>query len=164
MKLLTISIFTAMTSVMCAEKAVELYGIDRYWELVKNSPFTDPVEKSGTPGPDELPNWSLVGVRKYRDEQFVTVVNLKDRKQRVTIPGEEASKLGFRILQVDVARNFLDTKVEIQLGEETGWLEYDPKFLGSKNSPLKVNLKKETPKTQVPPTPGKRVRYVPRPQ
>ena len=164
MKLLSITIFTAMTSVMWAEDAPENYHPNRYSDLFNYSAFTDRVKPIVDPEVIELPDWSLVGVRKYRDEQFVTVVNLKDRKQRIEIPGPEAAELGFSLLEVEVARSFLNTKVKVQKGRESGWLGYNPKLLIAKKVPVKPISKKTPPQTQVPPTPGKRVRYVPSPK
>ncbi|MDA7881659.1 hypothetical protein N9A94_05085 [Akkermansiaceae bacterium] len=165
MKLFSYSILFAMTSVMMAEDTPESYSPGRYVELVKNSPFTDPIEIGDPPaGPKELEDWSLIGVRKYRDEQFVTVVNLKDRSKRIEIPGDEADSLGFSLLEVEVARSFLNTRAKVQKGEEEAWLEYDSKLLRAKKAPQKATPVKGVSKKTPPPAPGKRVRYVPRPK
>ena len=164
MNLSIFSIILAVSPLVCAELVPEISSISRYRELVDNSPFTDPAVPVLPPIVKELPNWSLIGVSKYRDEQFVTVVNLKDRSQRIEIPGADANELGFRLLEVEVARNFLNTRVKVEKGRETGWLEYNPKLLTIKKAPKKVAPAKEVSKETLPPVPGKRVRYVPRPK
>lgn len=157
--------FFPMAPVILAEGGPETYSTGRYWEMVQYSPFTIPAEIGDPiPEPKDLENWSLVGVRKYQDEQFVTIANLKDRSQRIEVPGAEAESLGFSLLEVEVARSFLNTKVRIQKGRESGWLEYDPKFVRAKKASQKAAPVKESKKTELPPTPGKRIRYVPKPK
>lgn len=153
MKLLS-SLLCAVTAVtLQADEPPETYIPSRYYDLWKNSPFTDPppVEEKEEVKND-LEDWVLMGVRKYKDSQIVTVVNSKDRAQRVEIPSSDANELGFAILEVKMARSFLNTEVRLQKGPHRGWVQYDPKFLVVKRA---VGPSK-SPKTssKQPPRPG----------
>jgi len=154
----------ASGSLLRAEVEPENYRTERYRSLIDNSPFTDPIKTVAPPIIKELPNWSLIGVRKYRSEQFATVVNLKDRSQRIEIPGADAEELGFRLLEVEVARSFLETRVRVQKGKEIGWLEYRSKLLIPQRSPQQPVSIQKAQKLELPPVPGKPARYVPRPK
>ena len=153
MKLL-IFLFCAVTAVtLQADEPPETYIPSRYYDLWRNSPFTDPppVEEKEEVKND-LEDWVLMGVRKYKDSQIVTVVNSKDRAQRVEIPGSDANELGFAILEVKMARSFLNTEVHLQKGPHRGWVQYDPKFLVVKRAAGPSKSSKTSSKQ--PPRPG----------
>lgn len=130
MKLLSFLFCAVTAATLHADEPPETYIPSRYYDLWRNSPFTDPppVEEKEEVKND-LEDWVLMGVRKYKDSQIVTVVNSKDRAQRVEIPGSDANELGFAILEVKMARSFLNTEVHLQKGPHRGWVQYDPKFL-----------------------------------
>ncbi|MBR9760486.1 hypothetical protein GYB43_09235 [bacterium] len=153
MKLL-IFLFCAVTAAtLQADEPPETYIPSRYYDLWRNSPFTDPppVEEKEEVKND-LEDWVLMGVRKYKDSQIVTVVNSKDRAQRVEIPGSDANELGFAILEVKMARSFLNTEVHLQKGPHRGWVQYDPKFLVVKRAAGPSKSSKTSSKQ--PPRPG----------
>ena len=153
MKLLS-SFLCAVTAVtLQADEPPETYIPSRYYDLWKNSPFTDPppVEEKEEVKND-LEDWVLMGVRKYKDSQIVTVVNSKDRAQRVEIPSSDANELGFAILEVKMARSFLNTEVRLQKGPHRGWVQYDPKFLVVKRAVGPSKSSKTSSKQ--PPRPG----------
>jgi hypothetical protein len=157
----------------------------RYKDLYLQSAFTDPppVEEPELI-PNDLPDWVLVGLSKYTDGVKVKLMNKKDRS-RVTIPSDEATKMGFKIKgDVKQDRNFIDgAVVTVQKGTMTGEVRFDPQFLvlkkvaapavAQKNDKPKDNPKSQsrkappTPKTRVP-TPSStktpKQRYVPRPK
>jgi len=168
MKLLTILFCFVTVATLQADDPPETYIPSRYYDLWRNSPFTDPPpEEKPEDIKNDLDDWVLMGVRKYKDRQIVTVVNSKDRTQRVEIPGKGANELGFAILEVKMARSFLNTEVHLQKGPHRGWVQYDPKFLVPKRIPGPSRGAKNTkttgrqqPKpgsttTRIPPVPGR---------
>ncbi|MDG1671971.1 MAG: hypothetical protein P8H96_13970 [Akkermansiaceae bacterium] len=156
MKLLSILFCAVTAATLQADEPPETYIPSRYYDLWRSSPFTDPppVEEKEEVKND-LEDWVLMGVRKYKDSQIVTVVNSKDRSQRVEIPGSDANELGFAILEVKMARSFLNTEVHLQKGPHRGWVQYDPKFLVVKRAagPSKSSKSSKTSSKQ-PPRPG----------
>ena len=156
MKLLSFLFCAVTATTLQADEPPETYIPSRYYDLWRNSPFTDPppVEEKEEVKND-LEDWVLMGVRKYKDSQIVTVVNSKDRAQRLEIPGSDANELGFAILEVKMARSFLNTEVHLQKGRHRGWVKYDPKFLVVKRAagPSKSSKSSKTSGKQ-PPRPG----------
>lgn len=156
MKLLSLLFCAVTAATLQADEPPETYIPSRYYDLWRSSPFTDPppVEEKEEVKND-LEDWVLMGVRKYKDSQIVTVVNSKDRAQRVEIPGSDANELGFAILEVKMARSFLNTEVHLQKGPHRGWVQYDPKFLVVKRAagPTKSSKSSATSSKQ-PPRPG----------
>jgi len=153
MKLLSFLLCAVTAVTLQADEPPETYIPSRYYDLWKNSPFTDPppVEEKEEVKND-LEDWVLMGVRKYKDSQIVTVVNSKDRAQRVEIPSSDANELGFAILEVKMARSFLNTEVRLQKGPHRGWVQYDPKFLVVKRAVGPSKSSKTSSKQ--PPRPG----------
>ena len=153
MKLLSFLLCAVTAVTLRADEPPETYIPSRYYDLWKNSPFTDPppVEEKEEVKND-LEDWVLMGVRKYKDSQIVTVVNSKDRAQRVEIPSSDANELGFAILEVKMARSFLNTEVRLQKGPHRGWVQYDPKFLVVKRAVGPSKSSKTSSKQ--PPRPG----------
>lgn len=153
MKLLSLLFCAVTAATLQADEPPETYIPSRYYDLWRNSPFTDPppVEEKEEVKND-LEDWVLMGVRKYKDSQIVTVVNSKDRAQRVEIPGSDANELGFAILEVKMARSFLNTEVHLQKGPHRGWVQYDPKFLVVKRAAGPSKSSKTSSKQ--PPRPG----------
>lgn len=165
MKLLSFLLCAVTAVTLQADEPPETYIPSRYYDLWKNSPFTDPppVEEKEEVKND-LEDWVLMGVRKYKDSQIVTVVNSKDRAQRVEIPSSDANELGFAILEVKMARSFLNTEVRLQKGPHRGWVQYDPKFLvvkravgpsKSSKTSSKQPPRPGSPTQSKPPVPGK---------
>ena len=153
MKLLSLLFCAVTAATLQADEPPETYIPSRYYDLWRSSPFTDPppVEEKEEVKND-LEDWVLMGVRKYKDSQIVTVVNSKDRAQRVEIPGSDANELGFAILEVKMARSFLNTEVHLQKGPHRGWVQYDPKFLVVKRAAGPSKSSKTSSKQ--PPRPG----------
>lgn len=104
---------------------------ERYKDLYLNSAMTDPpVVEIGPVEKSDLPDWVLVGLSKYvGDVTVVKVMNIKDRS-RVTIPSQEATELGFKIVEVKQDRNFIDDAVvTLKKGTAVGEVRFDPQFL-----------------------------------
>ena len=102
----------------------------RYKDLYLKSAFTDPPEvEVGPVKENDLPDWVLVALSKYVDGVKVKLMNKKDRS-RVTIPSEEATELGFSIVEVKQDRNFIDEAVvTVRKNGVVGKIEFDPQFL-----------------------------------
>ncbi len=130
MKLLTLFLFTALTSDLLLAAPPEAFRADRYKDLYLRSAFTDPPEKIIEDEiPSDLPDWVLTGITKYVDKVEVNVMNMKDRS-RVTIPSKEATELGFSILDVQQDRNYFEhSVVMLKKGEAEGEVRFDKKFL-----------------------------------
>ena len=156
MKLLSFLFFAVTAASVQAVDPPETYIPSRYYDLWRSSPFTaPPPEEEKEDVKNDLEDWVLMGVRKYNNSQIVTVVNSKDRAQRIEIPSKDANDLGFAILEVKMARSFLNTEVHLQKGPHRGWVQYDPKFLVVKRAAgpqKKTNSKTASSKT--PPRPG----------
>ena len=108
----------------------ENYPASRYIDLYRNSPFTDKPEIIDEPDvPNTLVDWTMVGLRKSADSVVVTLLNTKDRNERIRIPSKEATEMGFAIREVKYERNFFESEVTLQKGIHTGKVTFDPKFL-----------------------------------
>ena len=156
MKLLSFLLCAVTAATLQADEPPETFIPSRYYDLWRNSPFTDPPpEEVKEDIKNDLDDWVLMGVRKYKDRQIVTVVNSKDRAQRIEVPSRDANELGLAILEVKMARSFLNTEVHLQKGPHRGWVQYDPKFLVVKRAagPTKTSKNSKTNSKQ-PPRPG----------
>ncbi|YCM44986.1 hypothetical protein V2O64_03000 [Verrucomicrobiaceae bacterium 227] len=108
----------------------ENYPTSRYIDLYRNSPFTDPPEVIEPENiPNDLQDWTMVGLRKSVDSVVVTLLNTKNRNERIRIPSKEASEMGFAIREVKYERNFLNSEVILQKGQFSGKVTFDPKYL-----------------------------------
>ncbi len=144
--------------------------------LIQFSPFTIKPAKEApvTVSPLER-EWSLGSIRPSGDTYAVTLINKKDRKNRVRfLPGFSSGE--YRLLEVrqDVKSPKM-SKVLVQRGTQKGWVVYDAKVVAVRTSSAakKPSPKKPTSSTSrrsSPPIPGKsssgtsapRVRHVPR--
>jgi len=166
-------LFSTLTFAMGCSIALatppENYPPSRYIDLYRNSPFTDeppPPEKVDVI--NEIADWTMVGLRKSVDSVVVTLLNTKNRDERIRIPSKEATEMGFAIREVKYERNFLNSEVLLQKGPHTGKVTFDPKFLVLKAiagpaaqksavpNPASPNTRGATPTAPggVPPVPG----------
>jgi len=128
-KLVSILTF-AMGSSIALAVPPENFPASRYLDLYRNSPFTDkPPEPVKEDVINDLVDWTMVGLRKSVDSVVVTLLNTKNRNERIRIPSKEASEMGFAIREVKYERNLFDSEVTIQKGVHTGKVTFDPKFL-----------------------------------
>lgn len=169
-------IFWAATAWVSA-KPPEKPRLMQYSRLWTSSPFTIKPTRSApsVASPLEL-EWSLGSIRPSANGYSVTLINKKNRKERVRfIPGFSAGE--FKLLEVkqNVQSPKL-SKVLVSKGRQKGWIIYDEKVVALRvtSSPKKSHLKKVYSKSRSknhsptsPPIPGKRsstsrVRHVPR--
>ena len=160
MKALLISLTLILQ--VCAVEPPQTYIVSRYNHLWQNSPISDPP-----PPPDEegvkndLDDWVLVGLEEYVGGHIVTLVNKKDTKERVRIPGTDEVSIDFAVLEVRMAEpeegkmsSYLDKEVHIQKGPHRGWVKFDSKYLVLRKAPVVASNKKKT-NTSIKKTPGK---------
>ncbi|MGJ8695151.1 MAG: hypothetical protein ACSHYF_02455 [Verrucomicrobiaceae bacterium] len=169
---------------LAAVEPPQTHLASRYNHLWQNSPLTDPpLPVDPINEPNDLEDWVLVGLEKYTDGQFVTLVNKKNTSERIRIPGRKSE--GFAVLEVKQSEgSFLDTEVHIQKGPHRGWVKFDTKYLVLRKAPppqaqTKKTTQKTTTKTATPtpaglpggtktatPTTTKapRTRYIPKPK
>ncbi|MCP5536658.1 MAG: hypothetical protein H7A51_10560 [Akkermansiaceae bacterium] len=143
--------------------------------LIDRSPFTikpAPTQPGGVTTPLER-DWMLGSIRPSGNGWSVTLINKKDRKERIRlIPGFSAGD--FQLLEVKQdPRSEENSRVHIRKGSLTGWITYDEKLIKVRPS---VASKAPNPQPSAsssrggPPIPGRssssaptsRVRHVPR--
>ena len=117
-------------------------SINQFSKLINFSPFTikpeSPVDK-----PVESPleqDWMLGSIRPNKDGHSVTLINKKDRKNRIRfIPGFSSGD--FELLKVEQdSKNSSNSRVKVRKGTLTAWLTYDEKLI--KIKPSGVSTKK----------------------
>lgn len=117
------------------------YNNSRYYHLWQNSLVTDkpdPVKQEEVP--NDLQDWVLVGTRKTLTGRQVTIMNTKDQSRRLVVPSQEATDLGFSILEVKQdPGNFTRTEVKLKKGGFNGWVKYDQQFLALKKAAVQPN-------------------------
>jgi hypothetical protein len=167
MKALSIKILL-VTLVSAVADTPENFPPSRYIDLYRNSALTDkPIVEEPLKEDPKLDEWTLVGVRKYEGRFEVTILNTKDRTNRLVIPSAKATEEGFALKEVKY-EPFLKSEVTLQKGSSTGVVTFDPKYLVLKAVAAPVQQNRPSP-TQVaakpsgntkenvptPPTPGK---------
>jgi len=162
--ILTTLISTIALSSVLAD-VPENYPPSRYIDLYRNSAITDEPEPEIIEKEDpKLDEWTLVGLRKYHGNYEVTILNTKDRTNRLVIPSTKATEEGFAIKEVNYKRA-LQSEVTLQKGSATGVVSFDPKYLvlkavaapaGNKKSQASSSTKRTNTNTKggAPPVPG----------
>lgn len=138
---------------VCSLGAVEppkAQPANRYYTLWQNSPITDKPIVEDEPEINDLEDWVLVGLEEYASGKIATIVNKKDPKIRLRIPGTGEQEQEFSIIEVQKGQgSFLDTKVILQKGKHRGEVGYDSKYLIiRKAAPRQTNTKKPATSTQ----------------
>ena len=148
----------------------------QYSRLSSSSPFTikPTVERGVTASPLER-EWMLGSIRPSGNGYSVTLINKKDRKDRIRfIPGFSSGD--FKLLEVKQdSKSSKQSRVLVSKGGQKGWIGYDEKLIkvrpsaASKGSTKKTTSSKTSSHRGSPPIPGKsssktapRVRHVPR--
>jgi len=146
-----------------------------YSKLWISSPFT--IKPEIKPAPPISPlerDWMLGSIRPGENGYSVTLINKKDRKDRIRlIPGFASSD--WQLIKVEQdTKNNENSRVQIRKGSQTAWISYDEKLIKIRPA---VASKASTKKPQTssrgsarPPIPGRgststnkpRVRSVPR--
>ena len=119
-------------------------------------------------------DWSLGSIVPLQNGYAVTLINKKDRKDRIRfIPGFSTGE--FKLIEVKQnTASRKESRVLVSKGSQKGWISYDEKVVSLRVSgAAKTSTKKPTAKTKSsrggPPVPGKkptksshRTRHVPR--
>ena len=106
-------------------------SVAHFTSLISGSPFTikpPPPERTVVGTPLER-DWMLGSIRPIDGGYSVTLINKKDRKDRIRfIPGFSAGE--FQLLEVkqDV-NNSANSRVRVRKGTQEGWLTYDEKLI-----------------------------------
>ncbi len=137
-----------------------------YSRLWTNSPFTikPEVKRQVAASPLER-DWMLGGIRPDGEGYAVTLINKKDRKNRVRfLPGFSTQE--FQLLEVKQdPENRKNSRVKIKKGAQEAWISYDQKLV--QVVAAKPSTKSSAKTSEKPPTPSKtsnskaRSRYVP---
>ena len=143
-----------LSSTLAAVEPPKTHPASRYYSLWQNSAITNEPEKEVGPPPEsDIDNWVLVGLEEYVTGKVITIVNKKNPRERLRIPGHNEEAKEFSILQVIKGQSsYLDTKVILQKGPHRGEVTFDSKYLVLRKAPApKATSKKGTPT----PTPRK---------
>lgn len=130
----------------------------QFSRLVSNSPFTIQPSSSGSFQSSPLErDWMLGSIRPSGDGWSVTLINKKNRKQRIRLlPGFDAD--GFKLLNVSQdLKNSENSRVQIGKGSQKAWISYDQKLIKARpvNTMNTSSLKPtNSGKRVAPPTPG----------
>ncbi len=146
--------------------------IGQYTRLWTNSPFTiKPVAKAAAKESPLERDWMLGSIRRSGNGYSVTLINKKDRKDRIRfLPGVEAN--GFKLLKITQDNtDSAKSRVKISKGSQEAWITYDPNLVKVRGSSKAKTTAKISSKsgTASPPIPGQsgsssrviRVRSVP---
>jgi hypothetical protein len=147
----------------------------QYSRLWTNSPFTiKPTAATPSVATPLERDWSLGSIRPSGNGYSVTLINKKNRKERIRfIPGFSTGE--FKLLEVKQNTQSAElSKVLVSKGGQKGWITYDEKVIklrvsgaSKPKSKGKKSTKHSTGRPVTPPIPGKgrvqpRVRHVPR--
>lgn len=149
-------------------------SVGQFSALITRSPFTIKPTKEPTKTLSPLErDWMLGSIRPSGNGWSVTLINKKDRKDRIRlIPGFSSGD--FQIVEVNQdPRDFENSRVKIRKGSQTGWITYDEKLVKVRPSAASRTSSKKTSNKgkSSPPIPGRsssskssssRVRHVPR--
>lgn len=176
MRTFLITLFTTMavTSPWVFSKPPVQPQQHQFTRLVTNSPFTIKPTPAAVAAASPLEReWSLGSISPNGNGYSVTLINKKNRKDRVRfIPGFSAD--GFKLLEVKQdTRSSKQSKVLVSKGSQKAWIGYDDKVVAVKTSGAAKSSKKSVTKPSSsrgkPPIPGRssskstpRVRHVPR--
>lgn len=148
MKILLVSVILA--GFLGAVEPPVTQPANRYYSLWQNSPITVKPDPPVVDEVNDLEDWVLVGLEEYASGKIATIVNKKDPKIRLRIPGTGEQEQEFSILEVQKGQgSFLDTKVILQKGKHRGEVGYESKYLViRKAAPRPANTKKPTTSNQ----------------
>jgi|GEM_PF-2182711 len=128
----------------------QTYMVSRYNHLWQNSPITDPPPEIAPDVKNDLDDWVLVGLEKYADSNYVTLLNKKDTKQRIRVPGPDPLAKEFSILEVKRGSgSMLETEVVLKKGIHRGTVAFDAKYLTIRKAPAPRPNKKAPKPTPV---------------
>ena len=137
----------------------------QYTRLWTNSPFTIKPEAAVVAKESPLErDWMIGSIRPSGDGYSVTLINKKDRKDRLRfLPGYPVQ--GYELLDVEQdSKQSKNSRVKIKKGSQTAWISYDENLIkvrssgGAAKKPAKPRTAKPNNAAQnkrvVPPVPG----------
>jgi hypothetical protein len=123
---------TAGAAAEMADLTPKRYKMNRYESIwAERSPFEIIVEDEG-PVVDETPpfeDYTLAGYSKRGNVWRVTVVNLKDPKEKHYLETGKVTEDGFELLNVKAERNYRKTEVVVRRGGKSGAILFNDKYL-----------------------------------
>lgn len=149
-------------------------SVSKYSQLWTRSLITVPpppelreAEEETTP----LDDYVLGGYTKLKTGYFVSLINTKDRTDRLTISSNSPGSGKYSVLKVETnPENFSEVKVLVRVGDQERWIGYDEKFLNlsrpaapSASAPPSPEASNNRGKNNQPQTRRPRVRRVPVP-
>lgn len=174
---LTLSIAAVIlgTAGMAAADPPEKPRLMQYSRLWINSPFTIKPDTKTTIAESPLErDWMLGSIRPSGKGYSVTLINKKDRKDRIRfLPGVSSGDYQLIRVQQDT-KNTKNSRVQIRKGSQTAWISYDAKLIKVRPTATAKAASQRNPRTSSksgtarPPIPGRsssskpRVRSVPR--
>ena len=171
-KPLALLLFIALAGMVTA-KPPQKPNIRQFADLIARSPFTiKPAPDRPDPVTPLERDWMLGSIRPSGNGWSVTLINKKNRKDRIRIiPGFSSGE--FQLLEVKQdPRSYKNSKVKVRKGSLTAWIGYDEKLVKVK-PPVAAKSPQRKPaassRRSGPPIPGRnsnkptsRVRHVPR--
>ena len=133
----------------------------QFSKLITSSPFTIQPSSDGSFVSSSLErDWMLGSIRPSGDGWSVTLINKKNRKQRIRLlPGFDAD--GFKLLDVSQdLQNSENSRVQVSKGGEEAWITYDEKLIKvrpsttAKTSSSKRAIPSKRGVTPIPPKPS----------
>ena len=106
--------------------------MDRYESIwADRSPFEIIVEEQGEPEevPPPFEDYSLAGYSKRGDIWRVTVVNIKDPKEKHHLETGKVTPEGFELLNVNPERNYKETEIVVRRGGKSGPIGFSDKYV-----------------------------------
>lgn len=159
MRLIAFSLLTlVMTSVVVSAKPPKKPYASRYSRLWTHSPFTiKPVKEPVKVASPLERDWALGSIRPGVNGYSVTLINKKDRKDRIRfLPGVPAGD--FQLLEVQQdGKSYKNSRVRVRKGGQTAWLTYDEQLLKVRRTAKTTPRKTSTQRTSSgrPPIPGR---------
>ncbi len=128
-------------------------SLGAFKRMIDHSPFTVKPDKTVATQLSPLErDWALASVTPHGDGFFVTLMNKKDRTNRIRfLKGFSAGEYELLEVQQDFSDR-MNTKVKIRKGIQTAWISYDNKLLQTKPKPKLSSVRTSpTPKNSAPP-------------
>ena len=131
--------------------------LTKYTRLWTNSPFT--IKPEVKPKAAESPlerDWMLGSISPSGEGYTVTLINKKDRKNRIRfIPGVPSD--GYELLDVKQdMQNPENSRVEISKGSQKAWITYVPDLVKIRTATTAKKPTASNKKSARPPVPGSR--------
>lgn len=149
-------------------------SLAQFNKLISFSPFT--IKPTAPEIKRESPlerDWMIGSIRPHGDKWAVTLINKKDRKDRIRLlPGFSSGDFQLKEVKQD-PKTQENSKVLISKGTQTAWITYDEKLIKVRPAAAARGASKKTgtsARRAGPPVPGRsttnkpatRVRHVPR--